>query len=59
MSCQFPDQDANGSDDLRIVVRYEAAFHFDIAIWAGVCFFHVDFLLLLFAGRCVGACFNR
>ena len=45
--------------DLSIVVRYEAAFHFDIAIGAGVCFFHVVFLLLLFAGRCVGACFNR
>jgi hypothetical protein len=45
--------------DLRIVVRYEAHFHFDIAIWAGVRLFHVVFLLQLFAGRCVGACFNR
>ena len=45
--------------DLSIVVRYEAAFHFYIAIGAGVGFFHVGFLLFLFAGRCVSACFNR
>ena len=42
--------------DLRIVVRYEAHFHFDIAIWAGGVF-----SMWSFCCNClqVDACFNR
>lgn len=35
------------ANSLSIVVRNEAAYHFFMAIWAGVCRFHLVFRLLL------------